>query len=497
MPSGDRANKKECEPEQKKQGEEEMKHFLRPYHSLLSCRLGFAVVLGMGVAMAPPGAHGQIAPLTGLLQQPSPLLMHSSSQGYLGVDLADVDTEKAQNLKLKEVRGAVITLIDHDAPAGQIGLKVNDVVLQLNGQNVEGAEQLRRMLKEIPPGRKVSIEISRDGNVQTMAVALVDRRAMEHDVWNKLGNGGDVFAQGSGMGILAGGGDGSLPGGFHMPFFGSSLNVGALVEPLTSQMAEYLGVPNGLMVKQVARKSEAAVAGLKAFDVILKVGSEPVTNLAGWDRALRANQGKPVQVTVLRDKKQQTLTLQVDSKHKSELDEEDIFPAGDCPAMAEIAEEPGPDLAQQFAWDDEAAAQALRDQARGLEQFEISPQQAEEFRKLAETMRDNLAAQSLQNGHQQLDLLKQQMEEMRKNFKPEQFKLDPKQMDALKQQADELRGNLPEQFKLNGDHLEQMRQQMQTIQVLPPTFDEQQRRQMEQLKRQMEEMKALGFGDHI
>ena len=53
-----------------------------------------------------------------------------SSQGYLGVDLADVDQEKAQALKLKEVRGAVITLIDHDAPAGQIGLKVNDVVLQ-------------------------------------------------------------------------------------------------------------------------------------------------------------------------------------------------------------------------------------------------------------------------------------------------------------------------------------------------------------------------------
>ena len=105
-------------------------------------------------------------------------------------------------------------------------------------------------------------------------------------------------------------------GGLHLPFFGSSLNVGALVEPLTSQMAEYMGVPNGLMVKQVARKSEAAAAGLKAFDIILKVGTEPVTNLAGWDRALRSNQGKPVQVTILRDKKQQTLTLQVDSKHR-------------------------------------------------------------------------------------------------------------------------------------------------------------------------------------
>jgi hypothetical protein len=70
------------------------------------------------------------------------------------------------------------------------------VVLQLNGQNVEGAEQLRRMLREIPAGRKVSLEISRDGNIQTLAVQLADRKVMEHDVWNKIGRCGDVFAQG-------------------------------------------------------------------------------------------------------------------------------------------------------------------------------------------------------------------------------------------------------------------------------------------------------------
>ncbi len=103
-------------------------------------------------------------------------------------NVTDVDADKAQALKLKEVRGAVITLIDHDAPAGQIGLKVNDVVLAINGQNVEGADQLRRMLHEIPPGRKISLEISRDGNIQTLAVQLVDRKAMEHDVWGRIAN---------------------------------------------------------------------------------------------------------------------------------------------------------------------------------------------------------------------------------------------------------------------------------------------------------------------
>jgi serine protease Do len=305
-----------------------MKRFLRPYRSF-----GVLVLLGAGawVAMLPPGAGAQMREIPQLFVESSPLLqlLHSSSQGYLGVDLADVDAEKAQALKLKEVRGAIITLIDHDAPAGQIGLKVNDVVIKLNGQTVEGAEQLRRRLREIPAGRKVSLEISRDGNIQTLAVQLADRRAMEQEVWNKIGTGGDVFAQAPGMGIRTDGNDAPLPGGFHMPFFGSSLKVGALVEPLTSQMAEYLGVPSGLMVRQVMRKSEAATAGLKAFDVILKVGSDAIATLADWDHALRANQGKPVQVTVLRDKKQQTLTLQVDSKHHGKLEFEEIFPAGD------------------------------------------------------------------------------------------------------------------------------------------------------------------------
>jgi len=294
-----------------------MKHLSRPYRSFRFNPI-FAAVFAWSLVVSPSAARAQANDLPFIIQGSGGFLL-LTAQGYLGVEIADVDADKAQLLRLKEQRGAVITLIDHDAPAGQIGLKVNDVVLQLNGQNVNGADQLRHLLKEIPPGRKVSIEIFRDGNLQTLAVELADRQVLGHDVWNKIGNNDSTLSQPR-MGILSGGGDvPSQGGGFHLPFFGSSLNVGALVEPLTSQMAEYLGVPSGLMVKQVTRKSEAALAGLRAFDVILKVGSEPVTNLSGWDRALRSNQGKPVQITILRDKKQQVITLQVDSKHRGAL----------------------------------------------------------------------------------------------------------------------------------------------------------------------------------
>jgi predicted metalloprotease with PDZ domain len=302
-----------------------MKHLLRPYKYL---QLALLAGVAGALAVTPPGAGAQTGPIIRLLQEPSALLSHSNSQGYLGVLTADVDTETAAKLKLKEAHGAVITLIDHDAPAGQMGLRVNDVVIDLDGQKIEGAEQFKRILREISPGRKVNIAFSRDGNMQTVTVQLVDRKAMEHDVWNKM-NSGDVLPAASGMGILTGSGDTGLPG-WHMPFVGSSLKVGALVEPLSSQMAEYLGVPSGVMVKQVARKSEAAAAGLKVHDVIVRVGSESIATTADWDRALLSNQGKQVQVTVLRDRRQQTVTLQVDSKHRSQVRRPDGFDGVDA-----------------------------------------------------------------------------------------------------------------------------------------------------------------------
>ncbi|HUA99114.1 MAG TPA: PDZ domain-containing protein [Terracidiphilus sp.] len=296
-----------------------MKYFSRPLQSSIRnhiLQFGAVVGLGSSVLLGVPVAAAQSWGLAQVMDEPSPLL-HSSSQGYMGVLFGDVDSDSAAKLKLKEMRGAVITLIDHDAPAAQAGIRVNDVVVQMNGQAVDGAEQFSRMLREIPAGRSVSLLISRDGNLQTIAVTLVDRKKMEHDVWNRLDSGEDGSGSAPAMGILgAPGGDvPATSGGFHMPFIGAStLNVGALVEPLTSQMADYLGIQGGLMIKQVARKSEAEKAGLKAFDVILKVGGDTISTTADWDRALRANKDRPAPVTILRDRKQQTVTMQVDSK---------------------------------------------------------------------------------------------------------------------------------------------------------------------------------------
>jgi serine protease Do len=295
-----------------------MKYFLRPYRTLRSS----AGTLSCAVALliAAWGAHiaaAQSAGLAQAIEEPSPLLHSAATPGYLGVLVGDIDSETATKLRLKDTRGAVVTLIDHDAPAAQAGIRVNDVVLQVNGEAMENAEHFGRVLHEVPPGHTVSLVISRDGALQTITVQLCDGKKLEHDVWNRLGNGNEPASSGAGLAILGGVGDvpTGAAGGFHMPFVGANtLSVGAMVEPLAGQMSDYLGVKGGLMIKQVARKSEAEKAGLKAYDVILKVGPDGILTTADWDRALRANQNRPVQVTILRDRRQQGVLLQVDSK---------------------------------------------------------------------------------------------------------------------------------------------------------------------------------------
>ena len=168
------------------------------------------------------------------------------------------------------------------------------------------------MLREIPAGRKVTLIISRDGAPQTVPVQLVDRRTMEHDVWKGLHNPDPGPAPASGSTFRSEGTD--FWSREHVSPFGGSLKVGAMVEPLSPQMADYLDIQNGVMVKEVSHRSEAASAGLKPHDVILKVGAESIQTTADWDRALRSNEGKQVQITILRERRQQSLNLQVDSK---------------------------------------------------------------------------------------------------------------------------------------------------------------------------------------
>src|ERR1700688_3710219 len=91
---------------------------------------------------------------------------------WLGVETREVTSDNAKELKLPGERGVVLGRIAPDSPASKSGLRENDVVTEINGQQVEGAMQFRRMIREIPAGRSVQLTVWRDGHTQKINVTL-------------------------------------------------------------------------------------------------------------------------------------------------------------------------------------------------------------------------------------------------------------------------------------------------------------------------------------
>src|SRR5512146_2796597 len=95
-------------------------------------------------------------------------------------------------------------------------------------------------------------------------------------------------------------------------------SVGALVENLTPQLRDFFGVKNdaGILVRSVERGSPAEVAGLKAGDVVVRVGQDPVNDSGDWRRAMR-NKSGDVPVGIVRDKREQNVTLKMPARKET------------------------------------------------------------------------------------------------------------------------------------------------------------------------------------
>ena len=231
---------------------------------------------------------------------------------YLGVDTQDVTADRLGALHLKEETGVEVTLVDQDAPAGKAGLKEHDVILTINDQKVESVEQLRRLIREIPPGRTVAIGISREGQPMTVKAQLTERNKMPDMNFNfnmPAVNVPPIHIPAFNMPEI------DVPSivVVHAPH-----NSGMMIENLTPQLAEFFGAKGGagVLVRSVEKGGRAEQAGLRAGDVIVKINGSKVNDSSDFTRLLRARTSSKAELTILRDKKEQQLTLTIpEPKH--------------------------------------------------------------------------------------------------------------------------------------------------------------------------------------
>jgi serine protease Do len=260
-------------------------------------------------------------------------------QGYLGVETRDLGDDALAALKLKELRGVEIVSLDHDGPACKAGMRMHDVIQQVNGQMIDGEQQMRKTLRELPAGRTVNFVIVRDGQTQTLTLQMADRRMVEQQAWEQhytvpapAGGAGMATGYAGGNSFLNSGAASASPSTVvvapkgHRDFLGTSMILsssftGAKLEVMGQQLAEFFGAEGGagLLVRSVDGNSPAEEAGLKAGDVVVRINSIPLSSGADWTKTVHDNKGRPVPVVVLRDRQEKTLTLTPDAKKRSSL----------------------------------------------------------------------------------------------------------------------------------------------------------------------------------
>jgi serine protease Do len=237
-----------------------------------------------------------------------------ASRGYLGVGVEELTDDRVKALNLKDDQGLEVKRVDGNSPAAKSGIKEDDVILEVNGKGVEGIEQFQTLIGEMSPGTKVSLTIWRNGARQTVSATLDSRPLNFFQVFGGLDfptppippmpqvpfNGGNAFP--------------AIPG--------NSPIVGFEGEGLNSQLADFFGVKEGVLVRSVNPNTPAEHAGLKAGDVVVKVNGTPVTTPREISSLVRASRKKAISFTVVRNKKEISLNVEVAEERLAPPDRE-------------------------------------------------------------------------------------------------------------------------------------------------------------------------------
>jgi serine protease Do len=183
------------------------------------------------------------------------------TRGYIGVEAQQLSESMAKALRLPQSGGALIAGVSPDSPAARAGLQPGDVITAVNGQKVENSHELALKIAAVKPGDQAKLDIVRDGKSQALSATVGDQ---------------------PGNTQVAEGDTGQSEG---------HARLGVALAPITPDAREQLELPRdakGAVIAQVQPGSPADQAGIQPGDLVIGVGSKPVTSPDEAARAIRA-----------------------------------------------------------------------------------------------------------------------------------------------------------------------------------------------------------------
>jgi serine protease Do len=255
----------------------------------------------IGAAVAPP-LQGQtrITPKARTVQV-------WSGGSRIGVSIRDVEESDSKTAKGAPATGVIVEDVATDSPAEKAGIRKGDVIVEFDGERVRSVRQLTRLVQETPAGRTVPAVLQREGQRTPVSVTPGDNGRFSFQGFDDVGQlGGELrFAVPK---PPAPPNPPTPPMVWNFDELAGRSRLGISIESLSTQLAEYFGAKDGVLVSSVSDDSAAAKAGLKAGDVITNFNGSAVGDPPELRRRIQSlNDGDEFTVTVMRDRKPLTL----------------------------------------------------------------------------------------------------------------------------------------------------------------------------------------------
>ena len=226
----------------------------------------------------------------------------------LGVSIRDVEESDSKTAKAAGA-GVIVEDVATDSPAEKAGIRKGDVIVEFDGERVRSVRQLTRLVQETPAGRTVPAILQREGQRTPVSVTPSDDGRFSFQGFDDLGSfGRELRLAVPKIAPPTPPSPPTPPMVWDFDGLVGRSRLGISIEPLSTQLAEYFGTKDGVLVSSVSDDSAAAKAGIKAGDVITNFNGSAVGDPQELRRRIQSlNDGDEFTVSVMRDRKPLTL----------------------------------------------------------------------------------------------------------------------------------------------------------------------------------------------
>ena len=180
-------------------------------------------------------------------------------RGWLGVAIQDIDEKLAQSFGLDEARGILVSEVQDGSPAEKAGIEQGDVIIKLNGRELQSVNELRNKIALIIPNTETEITVIRDGKEKTLDVVIGE----QPDDFGK------VAQSQAGRDFLE--------------------NFGLAFQELTPELAEQLGYQGekGVLIGDVEPGGPADSAGLRPGQLVQEINKKRIESISDLREVLK------------------------------------------------------------------------------------------------------------------------------------------------------------------------------------------------------------------